>query len=528
MLNTAHRFWVRALAVVLFAVLQVSCDLPVDGDEDSESVERPEGWTEETHGRDTTPNYAVVFVQDRVNRIDVSISSQNWQAMLDDMTELHGEFGAGGGLPGPIEIPDAAFAACDGLDSGDSCIVRIFLFPIPGTCLSLPFVDDLACKPDNIDIPGLPDEPNLDLSGQDPIWVPCTVTFKGRSWRHVGFRFKGNSTLKYGWSAGSLKLPLKFDFDEFEDQHPEIRNQRFYGFKRLALANNGLDSSYLRDKVGGDLFREGGVPAPRRAFVRIYIDFGEGPVYFGLYTMAEVPDDPMFNSQFGGTGGNLYKPDFGAATWNDGLPVDEESFPKKTNETEADWGDVERAIEALHGPREDAAAWRAGLEALFDVHGFLKWLAINTVIQDWDTYGNLPHNYYLYGDPSQNGRLIWIPWDHNMCLGDRLGLMPPIALDMSDVGDEWPLIRFLIDDPVYREAYWDYVEACVEGVFEADTVKARLQREHDLIAPYVVGPDGELPEYTVMPSPEAFEGSLQELFDHVDARHDAVTGALSR
>jgi len=520
--NAAYRFSVRALAVVLFAVLQVSCDLPVD-----EDSERPEGWTEETHGRDAAANYDVVFAQDRVNRIDVSISSRNWQAMLDDMTELHGEFGTGGGLPGPIEIPDEAFAACDGLNSGDPCTIRIIgPFGIRGTCLYPPFVAGLVCTPDNF-IPGPPD-PNLDFSGQDPIWVPCTVTLEGRRWRYVGIRFKGNSTLRYAWSAGNLKLPLKFDFDEFEDQHPEIRNQRFYGFKRLALANNGLDASYLRDKVGGVLFREGGVPAPRRAFVRIHIDVGEGPFYFGLYTMAEVPDDPMFTSQLGGTGGNLYKPDFGAATWNDGLPVDEESFPKKTNETEADWSDVERAIEALHGPREDAAAWRAELEALFDVHGFLKWLAINTVIQDWDTYGNLPHNYYLYGDPSRNGRLLWIPWDHNMCLGDRLGLMPPIALGMSDVGDEWPLIRFLIDDPVYREAYWGYVEACVEGVFEADTVKARLQREHDLIAPYVVGPEGELPEYTVMPSPEAFEGSLQELFDHVDSRHDAVTAALSR
>jgi hypothetical protein len=44
----------------------------------------------------------------------------------------------------------------------------------------------------------------------------------------------------------------------------------------------------------------------------------------------------------------------------------------------------------------------------------------------------------------------------------------------------------------------------------------------------VVGPRGELPEYTVLPSPEAFENSLQELFDHVDGRHDAVTEALSR
>ena len=49
-----------------------------------------------------------------------------------------------------------------------------------------------------------------------------------------------------------------------------------------------------------------------------------------------------------------------------------------------------------------------------------------------------------------------------------------------------------------------------------------------MIATYVVGPEGERPQYTVLPSPEAFEGSLQELFDRVDARHGAVTDALNR
>jgi spore coat protein H len=309
MLYTALGSWVRVLVVVLLAVLQVSCDLPEDEDSQrSGDTERPEGWTEETHGPNAAANYNVVLAQDQVNRIDVTISSENWQAMLDDMTELHGEFGAGGGLPGgggSMEIPDEAFAACVGLNNGDPCAVRMGPMEIQGTCFKVPIAPDLVCVPDDMDIPNLPDERDLNLSAQDPIWVPCTVTFKGRIWRHVGIRFKGNSTLQFGWSTGSLKLPLKFDFDEFEDQHPEIKNQRFYGFKRLALANNGLDSSYIRDKVGGDMFREGGVPAPRRAFIRIYIDVGEGPLYFGLYTMAEVPDDPMFTSQLGGIGGNL-------------------------------------------------------------------------------------------------------------------------------------------------------------------------------------------------------------------------------
>jgi spore coat protein H len=370
--NMSHpvfRSWGFSLVALLVTALQVACNNT--GNEDVEGGDKPEGWSEATHGPDGSPNYDVVFAQNRVGRIDVEISPENWQKMLDDMTEIHGAFGTGGNMPGggggPIEIPDEAFAACVDLNNGDPCTVKMGPLEIPGTCMVTPIAHEMVCVPEDIlaGLPDMPDELDTRFSDQDPIWVPCTVTFEGRSWWHVGIRFKGNSTLTFGWSGGSLKLPLKFDFDEFEYQYPAVLNQRFHGFKRLALANNGLDSSYIRDKVGGDVFREGGVPAPRRAFVRIFIDLGEGPVYFGLYTMAEVPDDPMFDTQLGGTGGNLYKPDFGAANWNEGLPVNEESFPKKTNETEADWSDAERAIEALHGTREDAASWRGALEALF-------------------------------------------------------------------------------------------------------------------------------------------------------------------
>ncbi len=517
----------------------------------------PEAWTEESHGKDAEANYALVFSPDEVKSFSLEIDPTDWQAMLDDMTELYGEFGAGGQQtqPGPSA---EMIAACVGLSAGDACDAPTPIGTRPGTCLQSELVFctpiDMITACQNLDpgdkctLPG-PDAPSGNcaaagavvfceipmpaggpggLAGidRDPIWVPCQVRFQAQSWEQVGIRFKGNSTLRMAWQGGSYKLPFKFDFDQFEELYPSIEDQRFYGFKRLAFANNAHDSSYLRDKVAGDLFREAGVPAPRRAFYRVFFDVGAGPIYFGLYTMAEVPDRPMFLTQFGADGGNLYKPDFGAANWQTGLVVDESSFPKKTNESEADWSDVENAIAALHADRGDPAAWRAGVEQRFAVDKFLRWLAINTVIQDWDTYGNGAHNYYLYGDPEDLGRLHWIPWDHNESLKPSGGMRPPLPLDMATVDERWPLIRFLIDDPVYQESYWARVQDFSETVFSAGPLRTRLQAEHDLIAPFVTGPEGEQSPYTMLPSPEAFEPALDELFDHIDGRHDAVRQAL--
>lgn len=62
--------------------------------------------------------------------------------------------------------------------------------------------------------------------------------------------------------------------------------------------------------------------------------------------------------------------------------------------------------------------------------GFLRYLALNNLMENWNSYGNMTHNYYLYGDPAQDGRLVWVPWNFNMSYGwsDH---MDPVSLEMA-------------------------------------------------------------------------------------------------
>ena len=138
----------------------------------------------------------------------------------------------------------------------------------------------------------------------------------------------------------------------------------------------------------------------------------QGAQYLGLYTLVEVPDEPMLESQFGSEDGNLYKPNGTGARWTQFIA---ESFPKKTNQSDEDWTDVQDAIAVLNEPRTSPAAWRARLEARFAVPSFLRWLALNTIIGNTDTYGGFsPHNYWVYGSPRHRDRLFFIPWDHDL------------------------------------------------------------------------------------------------------------------
>lgn len=526
-----------ALAAVTF--LSVACG---DG--------RPDGWSEESHGKDAKPAYDVVFPSDKVQRFDIVISASDWKSMQDDMTDMLGAFGAGGGAaPGGGEqpgggapdggmpggggtLPPELTAACAGKAAGDTCTASVFGTTITSTCSALPDgTGTLACTPQGG--PGGPGGPGgatdggtvvmpgaggaVDIIPRTPVYVPSTVKFGGKTWWNVGVRYKGNSTLSGGWRSGIGKLPFRLNFDKFEDEHPEIEGQHFYGFSKLSLSSNQGDTSYIRDHVASDTFLAAGVPTARTGFAAVYVDHGDGPEYFGLYTLAEDPQKSLLDTHFGNHDGALYEADGTGATW---AAFDQASFEPQTDAAEATWESVEAAIAALHADRADAAAWRAGLEAKLDVDGFLQWLAVNTVMVNWDSYGNMSHNYYLYADPDDGNRLHWITWDHNLSMSN----MRALSLTLSEVTESWPLIRFLMDDPVYRAKYEQYAREAISGPVAAETMKARMQEAHDLIAPYVSGDNAEREGFTYTTA-ETFETSLtgsNGLFSFIEQREAAV------
>lgn len=508
------------------------------------------GSADGTGGANTTgetdaeqpPDYGKAFPQDRVARLDIVVSVDDWAAMVDDMTDMLGEFGSGGGLggmgDGMFALPDELVEACAGLDAGAACAATFMGSELSGTCTEQ--AGNLVCLPEGgmgmpdlggagpgaDGAPGAPGGGGLDLLPRTPIYVQCHVATEQGTWDHVGIRFKGNSSLSSPWSSGVWKLPLRLKFDEFEDSYPETQDQRFHGFKAIGLSNGALDQSLLRDKVGNEVFAQAGIPAPATAFYRVFVDHGDGPQYFGLYTGIEIPsDDAFLETQFGSHKGNLYKPDGTGASW---ATWDPESLGKENNEDEADFSDAKAVFDALHADRGDATRWRAGLEAVLDVDGFLHWLALNTVIQDWDSYGRMSHNYYLYSDPSLGGRLRWIPWDHSFAFSGSGGIGgASLSLGLSEVTDAWPLIRFLLDDSEYQATYKSYVARAAESEYTPEWATARFTEAHDLIAPYVVGSEGEQAGYSFIESAEAFEQTLDELVAHPTQRQSDVTTYLS-
>jgi hypothetical protein len=526
-----------------------------------EEDKRPAGWSTESHSNNVDPNYAMVFPVDQVNQITITIAPADWMAMQADITALLGEPGERGGRGGNFAPPQAGAQPVSPLASPAQATSPL---ATPAQSVSPLAGSAAGINPPQGFGPGQRPAPEQrgpggfgggDFTSENPMWVPATLTFEGNVWTDVGVRYKGNSSLSSAWNSQTLKLPFKLDFDEFEDEVPAIKNQRFYGFKQLSLANNVQDSSYLRDVITYDLLEEAGLVAAQTAFYEVILDYGEGPVNLGVYTMIEVIDDTVISQAFDDDSGNIYEGDGPGVSLAEGtFDQIESSFQKENNEEDGDWRDIEALYTVLHDETRttDPASWRAALEAVFAVDSFLEWLALSAVIEHWDTYGAMTHNFYLYHDP-ETALLTWISWDHNLVLGasgggpqgggpqgtrpgnvdqaDAAPAAPPAnnrrggrggpgrssSLDKADVDDTWPLISYLIADPVYYEMYLDHLQATLDEIFIPATLTAKIEAYADILAPYAAAEEGVT----------TFDAAIDALLTRIESRYETAATFLA-
>lgn len=422
-------------------------------------------WSESTHSNAVDPNYDVVFAQGEVLRLDITISSSSWSSMWSDLSSNLGSSSSGR------------------------------------------FVNN------NLDS-------DLDFT---PIWAPCKVTFNSTDWYNVGVRFKGNSSLSSTYSSGNKKLSLKLDFDQYEDAYPALTNQRFYGFKQLNLNNNYEDESLMREKVGADLFREFGVAAAQTAFCVVYIDSGSGAEYYGVYTIVEEVDDTLIDNKdwFSDGAGNLYKPEDDAASFKYGS-YNTGEFNLKTNSASADYSDVKSLYDALHDSSRtsNSEEWQTKIESVFNVDRFLKWLAANSVIQNWDTYGNMTHNYYIYTNP-EDGLITWIPWDNNEAFQSGNNYIE--VDEMKSVSSSWPLISYLFGVERYEERYKEYLKEFVDEVFVVSDMQQLYEEYYYLLKDYAYA---EVSGYTFISYDAEFDNAVSTLKSHVQNRNTVVNNYL--
>jgi hypothetical protein len=223
---------------------------------------------------------------------------------------------------------------------------------------------------DDAGLDSLSDAPKLEVvAGLDVNGEPDTYP--------IALRLKGTSSFR----TLESKPAFKVDFHEWDP------TARFHGIKRLTLNNMVQDPTMLHEHVYYWLCTELGVPAPRHAYARVWLNGEE----LGLYGIVETMDEQFVNRVWPeDDAGPLYE-----AAGGDFVDERREKF--EVEEVGSGLLAIDALVTTVLATPPDQ--FLAMLETHFDLDALLTYWALDIVSSNPDGYVLNHNNYYVYGAP---------------------------------------------------------------------------------------------------------------------------------
>ena len=310
----------------------------------------------------------------------------------------------------------------------------------------------------------------LKENADENTYYPADLSWKGVTVRNVGIRSRGSAT------RNGIKPGLKVDVNHY------VTNQEFLGLKGFNLKNMYSDSSLVRESVTMKMFARMGIPSPREAHARLYVN----NEYAGVYVVVEAIDRTFISRVFGAPegeverGGYLFEfqhiapYDFGYL--GSGLAAYAGFFKAQTRDTDSlvnIYAPLEEMIRTINEAADPDFAAAAG--RYLDLRLFMKHLAVETFMAEMDgLVGYLgTNNFYLYRF-RESDRMQFIPKDKDASLSF---VDVPITLRL----DTNVLTRRATMVPDLWQAYADALMQCANLAAEpaADDPRGWLEREID-------------------------------------------------
>ena len=361
--------------------------------------------------------------------------------------------------------------------------------------------------------------------GVDHQYGQADVTIDDQTIRGVGLRFKGNGSFLAGHYAG--KYSYKIDFNEYRD------GASLRGLRKLNLNNEVTDPSMLREALSYEMFRAAGIVCSRVNWARVYLTVGadRDRKASGLYTIVEQVDKRFLKDRFGDAAGLLLKPStFGVFRYlGEDWSKYEVAYVPKTKPTETQKQRVIAFAKLLH--QGDDGEFEARVEEYLDVDQFLRFLAINVLLSNLDSFLGGAQNYYVYLDTGSN-RLQFIPWDMDVSFGafDMEGTPASrrnLSIDRPQTRENRLIERVLAIGP-HKQTYHKYLRQYLDTIFAEEKLSAQIDHAAAILRP-VIGQNGAGAaarfEKAIAENPSLGEPHALKFF--VTQRHQSVRSQLA-
>jgi spore coat protein H len=305
-------------------------------------------------------------------------------------------------------------------------------------------------------------------------WVTADLRTGDTVLTHVALRYKGNAS--YTAAQNQLRRNLKVKTDFFGNA-PGWADEKTLNFNAGAL-----DASRVRESLSFAVFRAAGVPSPRTAFAAVTLTVPEwhDREFVGLYTVVEQVNKSFAKEFLPGKTGLLLKPEGlsgGIAYYGENWSGYAGIYRPEREPTDAE---ARRVIDfARLVARAGDTEFRREIGSYLEVDEFLRYLAVNALLVNLDSYLSGRHNFYLYLNP-ENNRFLFLPWDQDLSLGSfggGRGAASGSILDLSllhPYTGQNPLISRVLAMPELKQRYLEIVRQLVATSFSKPSLLATI------------------------------------------------------
>jgi hypothetical protein len=396
-------------------------------------------------------------------------------------------------------------------------------------------------------------------------YIRVTVVVNGTTFKDVGIRPKGNSSLSQVAASTSDRFSFRLKFDEY------VEDQTCFGLDTFVINNMFGDYTYMKEYICYDMMRTAGVDAPCFGYAAIRVN----DQAWGLYLAVEAYNNSFQQRVSGDDSGNLYNVKM--TMGNQGFQGNPQGLPGNNgNATRPTTGGQTGPADSQQAPAGQQQNWGgkmgagnsggsllytddnpssyssifdnaigsvsekdklqviAALKALssgenladyFDIDAILRYFAAHTIVVNLDSYSSaMAQNYYIY---ERKGQITILPWDYNLSWGGFMSgtasaaVNFPIDTPVRDVSmAARPLLDKLLGNDDYLSRYHAYMQDLIDNYFADGRFAAKVSELNVLIAESV------REDPTAFCTAEQYDKAIAEFIKLGNLRAESVQGQL--
>jgi hypothetical protein len=203
----------------------------------------------------------------------------------------------------------------------------------------------------------------------------------------------------------------------------------------------------------------------------------------GVYLHVEQIDNRFADVRFDDGTGNLWKCLYGSdLNYQGSNPTlyTDDAYDLVENEFQNNYSELAQFINVLNNT--PLALLSCELEKVFNVHDYLKIMAADMLLGNWDNYIFNKNNFYLYHN-EKTGKLEYIPYDLDNTLG-----IDWVNVDWAQrnlytwtTSSNRPLFTRLLQIPAYRNEFSNNVNDLIATQFNATAFQTTASQLQNLI-----------------------------------------------